>query len=71
MLIRALQRCKHENLRCIHGDEVMTTMKGWLGTHISRVRCTDCGNALYDREMLEICTVTGEPHPSDRHKRLK
>ena len=46
--------CKHENKRCIHGDEIIA--RNWC-----RVLCRDCGKALKD-ELPEECYFTGRPH---------
>lgn len=51
-----LFHCKHEHVRCIHGDEII------FGAGGRRVRCEDCGRAL-DRPLPRICSTTGEPHP--------
>lgn len=58
------KRCKHENVRCIHGDEILMVMKGLIRTKIARVRCIDCQTPLYDWDMLEVCSDTNEPHHS-------
>jgi len=56
----ALLRCKHENTRCIHGDEIWARMKvyylrWWKEPVVRRQACLDCGAAL-DRNA--ICTRT-------------
>lgn len=56
------KRCKHERVRCIHGDEINSTGRAWRHPSIARVRCLDCGRALYKMEMPEICSNTGTPH---------
>jgi hypothetical protein len=48
--------CKHEHVRCTHGDEI-------IGRNFRRRVCIDCRRALKGPLPL-ICSVTGEPHPS-------
>lgn len=64
LLIGWLQRifrpCKHNRVRCIHGDEIWSTMR--LNGKIARVRCIDCGKSLVDRDLPEFCTNTGTRH---------
>ena len=55
-------RCKHRNIRCLHGDEVWNTMRAWRRPEIARTRCVDCGKALYNVELPDICTVTNTEH---------
>jgi len=38
-----IRRCKHEQVRCIHGDEIIHSR--WR-----RIRCLDCGRALKGME---------------------
>lgn len=57
-------RCKHEAVRCIHGDEII------FGTrHGERSRCLGCGKTF--PELPVMCFFIDEPHPSkvsrDRH----
>ena len=47
-------RCKHEHVRCIHGDEI-------IARHGRRVACLDCGRAL-PGTLPDVCWVTGLPH---------
>lgn len=56
------RRCRHERVRCIHGDEILARMTTWRGI-VRRAACLDCGGAL-DRGLPEPCTVTGKPHAS-------
>jgi hypothetical protein len=49
------RKCKHPKIRCIHGDEII--LAGF-----NRSACTTC-SALFD-SLPEICSVTGEKHPS-------
>ena len=46
--------CKHLNLRCVHGDEII--YRGY-----KRVVCVDCGKAL-ELALPEKCWYTGENH---------
>lgn len=48
--------CKHENVRCIHGDEI------WQRRYRRRA-CLTCGRALKG-PLPERCTVSGKPHAS-------
>lgn len=48
------QPCRHERVRCIHGDEINQY-------HGRRVLCLDCGEALLT-PMPRICWYTGKPH---------
>jgi hypothetical protein len=52
--------CKHQNTRCIHGDEGWARMN-WRGV-VRRQACLDCGRAL-NRGLPPICTVTQKLHP--------
>lgn len=57
------ERCVHANVRCIHGDEINSTIRAWRKPTLARVRCRDCGRALYDVwPMPDPCFYTGEPH---------
>lgn len=62
MKLKRLFFCKHEHVRCIHGDEVWQTMRAFHKFSLARVRCIDCGRALYKRPLLEICSYTGRSH---------
>lgn len=46
--------CKHEKVRCIHGDEIHT-YKG------RRIKCLVCGRALKGEHPRQ-CFFNGEPH---------
>lgn len=46
--------CKHERLRCIHGDEI-------IARKFRRCACLDCGKSL-DWPMPDVCFFTGLPH---------
>ncbi len=50
------RRCRHEHVRCTHGDEI-------IARDFRRRVCLDCGRALKG-PLPEICYQTGEPHPS-------
>ena len=54
-------RCKHDRVRCIHGDEI---------NHANgrRVRCLDCERAL-SWELPERCFVTGKAHGGTKEAR--
>jgi hypothetical protein len=58
-------RCQHTRTRCIHGDEIWartkTFLRWWKEPIIRRQACLDCGTAL-DRDLPDICTITGTPH---------
>lgn len=56
------RRCKHKNIRCLHGDEIYQTLRPIRRPEIARVRCVDCGKALYNVELPYVCTVTKTPH---------
>lgn len=55
-------RCDHVHVRCIHGDEIVSTVKGWDDPRFARVRCLDCGKPVYDQALPKICTVTNRSH---------
>jgi hypothetical protein len=55
MKIRFWKRCKHERVRCVHGDEI-------IQVDFARVKCLDCGRALKHHPLPEPCTVTGHRH---------
>lgn len=59
---RTFGLCKHEHVRCIHGDEIWSTMRGFRKFSFARSRCLDCNKALYNGPLPKVCTVTGEPH---------
>jgi hypothetical protein len=61
-LLYPLWPCRHERVRCIHGDEVLQAMTTWRA-RVRRTRCLDCGRAL-DRNLPNPCTTTGLPHAS-------
>lgn len=48
--------CKHETVRCIHGDEINHS-------RFRRVRCMVCGRALRG-PLSEPCFYTGKRHSS-------
>lgn len=48
-------KCDHEQVRCIHGDEIV--VKGW-----QRAACIDCFSLF--AELPDYCYYTGELHPS-------
>ena len=62
------KRCEHTNVRCIHGDEVVTTCRGWLRPSFARARCLDCGIALYNHGLPPVCSDTGRPHFTEKRK---
>lgn len=62
-MVKFFLRCKHVHVRCIHGDEIQSTYRGWRVPALARVRCLDCGRGLYGIPLPDICTVTNEPHP--------
>lgn len=47
-------RCRHGNVRCIHGDEII--FRGW-----KRVLCLDCGRAL-PGDLPLVCWYSGDVH---------
>jgi hypothetical protein len=51
------RKCKHERVRCIHGDEIL--LAGW-----KRATCLDCP-AVFD-SLPEYCSFTLEPHAIDK-----
>jgi hypothetical protein len=51
--------CKHGVKRCIHGDEILLTLKAWSGD-IRRSRCVTCGKTF--EPMPEVCSFTGQRH---------
>ena len=61
-----MSRCKHTRTRGIYGDEIWTTLRRvfwperWGGSQIARVRCLDCGRALYDRALSSADPVPSE-----------
>lgn len=55
-------RCKHLHVRCIHGDEVLTTIRAWRKPAVARVRCKDCGKNLYGRKLTR--RICDETHPN-------
>lgn len=44
-------RCDHENTRGIYGDEIVSTIRAWRNPALARVRCLNCGRALYGRPL--------------------
>jgi hypothetical protein len=48
--------CKHEDVRCVHGDEI-------IARNFRRAVCLICGRAL-DRDLPRDCWFSGQPHPS-------
>lgn len=49
--------CKHENVRCVHGDEI-------VHRRYRRVACLDCGRSL-KRDLPSMCWFTGTIHEFD------
>lgn len=49
--------CKHERVRCTHGDEI-------IYRHYRRTVCLVCGHSL-TWPLPEMCFFTGEPHDSN------
>lgn len=47
LLKKIFKRCPHDNKRMIYGDEINQTIHIFRKPTIARVRCTDCGRALY------------------------
>ena len=61
------RRCKHENVRCVHGDEVIFHMR-LRRPYFARAFCLDCNRPLYGHDLPLICTVTSTLHPMEsRH----
>lgn len=56
------RRCKHDAVRCIHGDEIISTTRAWRRPTWARARCLRCGKALYDQPLPDPCWFTDEPH---------
>ena len=54
------KRCRHERVRCLHGDEI-------IHRGFRRRACVDCGRALKG-PLPEVCTVTGSVHQSYREQ---
>lgn len=50
-----LRKCKHEELKCVHGD-----MINYLGT---RAVCKDCGRRMKGEPLPYLCE-DGRPHYS-------
>jgi hypothetical protein len=48
-------RCEHENVRCVHGDEI-------IANRYRRGVCLDCNRSL--QPLPFMCSWTGKPHPS-------
>lgn len=46
-------RCHHKNTRIIYGDEILNTIRAFRKPMIARIRCVDCGKALYDVDMTD------------------
>jgi hypothetical protein len=46
--------CRHWNVRCIHGDEI-------IAANLKRIRCLDCGRSL-DGPIPDPCFYTGQAH---------
>lgn len=67
--MRLFKRCPHNDIRCVHGDEIQNSAKGFFRVKIARARCVDCASYLYDHDLPEICTETGSPHYSVRRSR--
>lgn len=62
MILRLFTRCEHKNVRCIHGDEIISTVRAWRRPTLARVRCLDCGKALYNKPFPIMCYNTGFRH---------
>lgn len=64
-----MNRCKHTRTRGIYGDEIWTTLRRvfwperWGGSQIARVRCLDCGRALYGRPLTSGEEESDTPTP--------
>lgn len=67
--MRLFKKCKHENIRCIHGDEINQTARLFRRPEIARVACLDCYKYLYNKEYPEICSETGLSHCRTRRKK--
>lgn len=48
LALHRAELCAHSRTRGIYGDEIWSTLRAWSGK-LARVRCLDCGKALYDR----------------------
>lgn len=56
MIIRfplRFRRCKHEFIRCIHGDEI-------IALNYKRGECVMCGRLF--KELPRVCAHTGKVH---------
>ena len=56
-LFSRVVECDHSNLRCVHGDEIIT--RGG-----ARTACLDCGTSLGSLDMPRVCHYTGKEHVS-------
>jgi hypothetical protein len=61
-----MKRCLHAHVRCIHGDEIVSTIRAWHKPILARARCLDCGRALYDEPLPDLCWFTNDLHLSAR-----
>ena len=50
---RMMRRCSHEEIRCIHGDEI-------IARAYMRSMCLDCGKLF--PELTTVCFYTKKPH---------
>ena len=56
------KRCDHPDIRCVHGDEINNSSKGFFRVKFARARCVTCESYLYDHDLPLVCTVTGRSH---------
>lgn len=62
------KRCKHDNTRCVHGDEINVSSKGFFRIVFARRFCLDCERYLYDTDLPLICTETKLAHDTHEWK---
>lgn len=68
-LLRKLdKRCKHVNVRCVHGDEVNESVRAFRSPAFARAKCQKCGKYMYNMELPYLCIFTGRPHYSKQQQ---
>lgn len=63
------KECSHEQLRCVHGGELVRSerrMKHQSGIEVARVACVKCGELIYGARRPLVCTDTGFTHTLTR-----
>lgn len=54
--------CKHHRVRCVHGNEFLSTTRPNKSPTHAYSRCMDCDKYLYNAMIPEICFFTKREH---------